>query len=305
MPIPAQWITNNPNDPTCKGCGSKEFNEIGECKTCGKILIIYSENTNIKTTKMTRKQITAAEKWHNTRIPKDYQNRCAICGNKLEKPKDIYESKTISIMVTMYLKQQPQYKQAVEIAKEVYNKIKIKEKEIQLITKALIHKQNIILPAKNVEKIYSKISKFLKEDTKPSVCLTCLNSNGIGKINENKDNDIENQQSTMSSAMKKAVENYSKESKDMGPKFKPELKKEHGWGQEVIDHEEWKDDPVEYKNDWDEDDWEQEITKDKVSTNKTSTSTQSQDSIDEGEDFGDPFNDGWEEDLARFNTERE
>lgn len=251
MGIPAHWVENKTN-PKCSRCGSRNFSEIGECTICGEMLLFFGNNiVSTEKEKPIRRRIIAAEKWSKTGIPKNHIFRCIVCGCNPPKIEDIYKEGAISIMIALLLKEKPEWEKAKKIIEKVYSDCETREKEIQLVTKALVRETNMVLPLNNIETLQAEAEKFLGEG-KYSICLQCLAAN-----NENHEAELEeNQESSLAAAMKKQE---SEEDNDMGPKFRPKLEHDPKWGEDTIDHEEYTDDPDELEEDpdWNEDDdWE-------------------------------------------------
>jgi hypothetical protein len=298
MGIPTHWKQNRIN-PKCRKCGCKDFSDIGECTTCGELLVFFGGEIMPKEkTKSLRRKITAAEKWSKTRIPKNYKSRCIICGCNPPKIEDLYKDGFIPIMVALVLKEKPEWIKAKKIIERVYIDCDSKEKEIQLVTKAIIRKQNLILPAKNIEEFQIIANKFLDKGDY-NVCLNCLTI-------ENESIKHEEQKTSITETMMQVIE----EDNNMGPKFVATEKPKKDWGEDTIDHEDWEDDPDENdlededddNDNWEEDDdWEEDWEEtDHIESAPIATMNPSSRSTEELEHLWDnDDNDDWEEDIAR------
>jgi len=302
MGTPAHWKQNITN-PKCNKCGSESFTEIGECVACGEILVFFgNEIIPKKSLRPTRRKITAAEKWSKTRIPKEYKSRCIICGCKPPKIEDIYKDGFIPIMVTLLLKERPEWQKAKNIIKNVYSDCETREKEILLVTKALVREKNMVLPIKHTGELQRIAEQFLGEG-EYSACLKCL-------ATDESTSTPKEEEKSLAAIMKKQV---VEEEKDMGPKFKTTEKPSNGWGENTIDYEDWDDDPdeneIEEDPDWDDDEWEDDWEEtDHTESAPTATSapvpvetpaTQRPFTPEETAGFwGDDNDDDWEEDIA-------
>lgn len=74
MPTPPHWKSNR-DKPMCRICGCIEFSDDLICQGCDEPLVVlpFKKHQVLK--------LIAADKWGN-HLPKDYKNRCFLCGWK-------------------------------------------------------------------------------------------------------------------------------------------------------------------------------------------------------------------------------
>lgn len=262
MGVPEGW-SRSAEHQVCKRCGGENFSDIGECMTegCDGFLVVHrvpapeqktpdtpDQEKPKKPEKVVRRHILAAEKWAQSRIPKNASRRCYMCGCRPAMLEEEVQSKTVSIMVALLVQGKPEYKQAQELMEKLDPERKKKDQEYLAIAKALSRGENMALSLGKESSQYKEVVGILGEEGKYSICLNCACGE---KTKET------------SAALKINVE-----SEEMPPKLKQTEQTREDWGEETIEHEEWSDDPsakeVEKKaaeedwDDWDDgEDWEE------------------------------------------------
>ena len=167
--MPPNW-GKIPDKPICRECACVEFGEDMVCLGCGEPLVVrpYPKKSAI--------HIIAAEKWGN-HWPKDYENRCFLCGWKYRKtidsliPKDLEEYMAAGIRAS-----RPEANRLSEIicpGRTLSERLKI------IIGILATTGENALFKV-SANKKYVKLAKNYKEKTL-SFCRKCAEEDAIPK----------------------------------------------------------------------------------------------------------------------------